>query len=337
MLGRAAAFTEKGNNMWLDDLNELVGRLKKRIEQHNEVLRGNETATRYALIDPLLTALGWDLSDPGQVQTEYKPDGGPKRSDYAMFTGEDEKKPRFVIEAKHLGKQINDEVIDQALNYCTREGIRHFVVTNGSHWEIYKTSGDTHIKERRIVYFKLEDPTQTTVMNMLTLWRGNFESESPIVPVSPERPALQQAANPATQPVPAGSPSSVQRPNRGIPLGEFSPNKKDDPPAALLFSDGTEKSIAHWYEVQILVVEWLIKTGYLKKADCPVKGRRGGYLVSASRSPVHRNNKPFKAKKQVNGVWIEAAKDGPNHVRATKSILKARNVLFSHVRVVTET
>ena len=56
--------------MWLDDLNELVDTLKQRIEQHKDVLGKNETATRYALIDPLLTALGWDLQDPGQVQTE---------------------------------------------------------------------------------------------------------------------------------------------------------------------------------------------------------------------------------------------------------------------------
>ena len=58
-------------------------------------------------------------------------------------------------------------------------------------------------------------------------------------------------------------------------------------------------------------------------------------LVSAS--PVHKNNKPFKGQKQVVDVWIETAKDVPNHVRATKNILKARKVDFSHVRVVTET
>ena len=127
--------------MWLDDLNELVGTLKERIEPHNEVLRGNETATRYALIDPLLTALDWDLSDPGQVRTEYNPDGERRRrSDYTMFTGGDQKKSQLVIEAKNLGTPISDEIIDQTIAYCIREGIPYFVVTNGGDWEAYPTS-----------------------------------------------------------------------------------------------------------------------------------------------------------------------------------------------------
>ena len=323
--------------MWLDDLNELVGRLKVRIEQHKDALSKSETATRYALIDPLLTALGWDLSDPGQVRTEHNPEGDrKKRRDYTMLTGEDKKKSQLVIEAKKLGKAMDDKVIDQTISYCTREGIPYFVVTNGSEWEVYKTSGDVHIKEKRIVDFKLTDPTQPTVIKMLTLWRGNFESESPIMPVAPDRPASQQTATPAPQPESAGQPPSKQRPARGIPLDEFKPNKGDHPPAALLL-DGIEKEITNWYEFQTLVVEWLIQTDRLTKADCPVKGPKGGYLVSASNPPIHRNNNRFTEPKKVVDVWIEAAKDVPNHVRTTKNILKDRKVDFSHIRVVTET
>ena len=323
--------------MWLDNLNELVGKLKERIEQHKDVLRGNETATRYALIDPLLTALGWDLSDPGQVRTEYNPDGDRRRSDYTMFTGGDKKKPQLVIEAKKLGTPISVEIIDQTITYCIREGIPHFVVTNGDDWEVYPTfrEGHTRITEKRIVDFKLTDTAETTVMNMLTLWRGNFESGSPVVPVTPDRPASQQTENPAPQPAPEESPSSVQRPNRVMPLDKFNPNKGDHPPAALLFPGGTEKEITNWYEFQTLVVEWLVDTDRLTATDCPVEGPKGGYLVSAS--PFHRNNKRFRAKKQVSDVWIEAAKDGPNHVRTAKKILEARKIDCSDVRVVTKT
>lgn len=38
--------------------------------------------TRMALIDPLLSALGWTLSDPKEVIPEYKVDGG--WADYAL-------------------------------------------------------------------------------------------------------------------------------------------------------------------------------------------------------------------------------------------------------------
>ena len=69
--------------MWLDELNDLVDELSTKIDRHQETFRKSESATRYCLIDPLLTKLGWDLSDPAQVLTEYKSGNG--RADYAMM------------------------------------------------------------------------------------------------------------------------------------------------------------------------------------------------------------------------------------------------------------
>ncbi len=318
--------------MWLDDLNELVGTLKERIEQHKDVLGKNETATRYALIDPLLTALGWDLQDPGQVQTEYSTGDG--RADYAMLAGGDTSRPRLVIEAKKLGRPISDG-INQSITYCVGRGIPYFVVTNGRDWAAYETHKPVPVTDKRIVDFSLTDPAQPTVMKMLWLWRGNFESESPIVPVIPDRPALQQAATSTSQPVAAAPPSSVQRPDRNIPLDEFNPNRGDPPPAALLFPDGTEEKIAEWYRIQASVVRWLIDTGRLREADCPVKGPKGGHLVAAS--PIGRYGKNFINPKQIGNVWIETSRGATDHARTAKKILKIRDVDLSDVRVVMET
>ena len=318
--------------MWLDELAELVGTLKERIEKHGDVLSKNETATRYALIDPLLTALGWNLQDPGQVQTEYSTGDG--RADYAMFSREDTNAPRLVIEAKKLGRPTGDG-INQSITYCVRRGIPYFVVTNGRDWTAYETHRPVPVTEKRIVDFSLTDPAQTSVMKMLWLWSGNFETESPIMPVVPDRPASQPTAPSTPQPPMAESPPNVARSDRGIPLDEFNPSRKDDPPAALLFPDGTEKKVVKWFEVQTSVVEWLIETGRLTEADCPVRGSRGGYLVAAS--PVHRNGNPFQNPKQVGNLWIEGSKDVLNRVRVVKNILKARNIDLSHVRVVTKT
>ena len=316
--------------MWLDDLNELVGTLNERIEQHKDVLGKNETATRYALIDPLLTALGWDLQDPGQVQTEYSTGDG--RADYAMLAGGDTSRPRLVIEAKKLGRPISDG-INQSITYCVGRGIPYFVVTNGRDWAAYETHKPVPVTDKRIVDFSLTDPAQPTVMKMLWLWRGNFESESPITPVVPDRPASPQTATSTPQPETAESPSNEEQPDRGIPLDEFS--KGAHPPAALLFSDGRRERIANWYEMQTLVVQWLIDTERLTEADCPVKGSGGGHLVSTS--PVKRNDNPFQRPKQIGSVWVDIDKVASNHIKAAKEILIARNVDLSDVRVVERT
>ena len=57
--------------------------LKERMQTHRAALEENEMRTRVALIDPLLCALGWDVSDPAMVMPEYKIDNKPV--DYALF------------------------------------------------------------------------------------------------------------------------------------------------------------------------------------------------------------------------------------------------------------
>ena len=46
--------------MLLEPLVSTIETIKGRIATHGASLRQNETRTRAALIDPLLTALGWD-------------------------------------------------------------------------------------------------------------------------------------------------------------------------------------------------------------------------------------------------------------------------------------
>ncbi len=316
--------------MWLDDLNDLVGTLNERIEQHRDVLSKNETATRYALIDPLLTALGWDLQDPGQVQTEYNT--GVGRADYAMLVGGNASRPRLVIEAKKLDRAISDG-LDQSITYCVGRGIPYFVVTNGKDWAAYETHRPVPTPDKQIVDFSLTDPAQTTVMKMLWIWRGNFESGSPITPVVPDRPEPSRRAALDPQPTAPVPPSGVQRPDQGVPLDQINPGKGESPPAAVLFPDGTEKKLANWYEIQISVVEWLVGIGRLKDADCPIKGL-GGRQILVSTHPTKHNGSEFDRPKQVGSVWLDTNKSTIDSLKAAKTILIARNIDPSSVQVV---
>ena len=69
--------------MLLDPLISVIEKLQQRIRDHGDALRQNEYRTRIALIDPLLQALGWDVSDPTVVMPEYDVNG--KRADYALL------------------------------------------------------------------------------------------------------------------------------------------------------------------------------------------------------------------------------------------------------------
>ena len=85
----------------LDDLVGVIETLQQRIRDHGPTLRENETRTRMALIDPLLAALGWDVSDPAVVTPEYNVSG--RWADYALL-GTDGK-PAATLEAKKLANR----------------------------------------------------------------------------------------------------------------------------------------------------------------------------------------------------------------------------------------
>ena len=57
----------------------------------------SEALTRYALVDPVLCALGWDVSDPEKVRPEFPTEQG--RPDYALLW---EEKPLIMVEVKPL-------------------------------------------------------------------------------------------------------------------------------------------------------------------------------------------------------------------------------------------
>ena len=80
-------------------LRRAIQSVRARAQLHGTHVSEYETRTRYALIDPVLLALGWDLANPVQAKLEYEIEGG--RIDYALFKNGLET-PVVLVEAKRL-------------------------------------------------------------------------------------------------------------------------------------------------------------------------------------------------------------------------------------------
>ena len=119
--------------MLLDDLVGVIETLKGRIATHGSSLRENETRTRMALIDPLLQALGWDVSDPKMVTPEYDVSG--RKADYALLGAGGS--PSATMEAKKLGEPLASHRM-QMLNYSNASGVEYAGLTDGDKWELYE-------------------------------------------------------------------------------------------------------------------------------------------------------------------------------------------------------
>ena len=124
-----------------------------------------ETQTRYALIDPILRALGWDTADPKVCYPEWRIKN--HRVDYALFPRSEVQDlvdgivvPAIVIEAKSLyrpaqprgeyGQAIWKDDIQQLQDYIDAEprmdeGLAVF--TNGRKWLLYILGGTHRLRD----------------------------------------------------------------------------------------------------------------------------------------------------------------------------------------------
>ena len=89
-------------------LRDEIMKVVRRVGLHGDyIVFTHEMRTRYAVIDPILEALGWDLDDPSQVRVEHevKVLGKMRRVDYALLS---KGKPVVLVEAKKLSQaQVN--------------------------------------------------------------------------------------------------------------------------------------------------------------------------------------------------------------------------------------
>ena len=127
-------------------LETIIETVRKVLNEYDEYLRNNETATRTVVIDPVLTALGWDVRDPKRVRLEQRANGN--KLDYVLL-GED---GQFlaVVEAKPAGSAL-DRDRKQASGYAVEVAARYAVLTNGGRWEAWGMESSKPRSENMIV------------------------------------------------------------------------------------------------------------------------------------------------------------------------------------------
>lgn len=220
--------------MPFDDLINVIEACKERIRVYRQSLQQNETRTRVALIDPVLTALEWDVSDPGLVTPEYNV--GQGRADYALNGSESNRIPAAIVEAKRLNHALNDGERMQMLNYASARGIRHAAVTDGNVWELYEVFKPVPLEDRRMLNVKIvSTPAHHLALQLLLLWRPNLASG---VPVPAQEPILGTRQEPSATEVfhPPSHPPS--HPPVDTPLAQTS----SAPPSAMTHQPKQQRS-----------------------------------------------------------------------------------------------
>lgn len=126
-----------------------------------------EQNTKAALIDPLLSALGWDLQEIDEVRREYrrKPQDNPV--DYALFLNRTE---CLLIEAKSLEKDLGDRKwISQNISYAAVVGVKWCVLTNGDEYRIYNSHAEVDVEEKLFRKVSLSGADSKTFLDTIAL------------------------------------------------------------------------------------------------------------------------------------------------------------------------
>ncbi len=279
------------------ELLNAIEQVKGRIRQHEAQLRANEMLTRYALIDPILRALGWDTEDPEQVVPELSTPQG--RPDYGLLW---EGKTLVMVEAKPLGSDM-DKARREGFRYCWENRVPYFMVTNGDVWELHDLS---EMGGKQIFRVQLsQDNPGDVARQLLALWRPAMPEVAPA-----PAPLMQE---PKEDALPKKSPT----PDIGIPLSELRkmPTKGEKVSGRLRFPDGKEVPINRWRDILVEVAKWA-----LPKLELPVRGRHGGLLMDSKPND-------WREPKQIgSNAWVETSLDAHVCVKRACYILEKAGV-----------
>ena len=101
--------------MAVSKVEKAIRHVQSVVNEWNELgATWREDHTRYALIDPIIRALGWDTADPKQCHPEFPRGNAPrKRVDYVIFAEATAEQvyelhvlPDIIIEAKAFGVDL---------------------------------------------------------------------------------------------------------------------------------------------------------------------------------------------------------------------------------------
>jgi hypothetical protein len=160
----------------MKDLQGCIEDLQKKLEKNKRENLG-ETATRTIFIDPLLQALGWDVTNPEEVQLEYPTVGGG----FVDYAPKLNREPVLLIEAKGLNDSLNDKAISQVVAYAASDGIEWCILTNGIDYKVYKSTENVKAPEKLLYEVSIDpkDAGERTIKEVVELL-NRFSKESMI-------------------------------------------------------------------------------------------------------------------------------------------------------------
>lgn len=149
-----------------ETLREILEDIRHKL---NTSVYQNEEHVRLSLVARVVQALGWDIWNPKEVNTEFKvaPNEDNTKVDMALFVRHNF--PDVLIEIKAVGKmEGNLEKIEmQARNYNIDLTALFSIITDGRFWRFYYARGGGNFSQKLFDNFDLLNPNISDHMKKL--------------------------------------------------------------------------------------------------------------------------------------------------------------------------
>ena len=287
------------------ELIDAIKLVRDNIAKHARTLSTNEALTRYALVDPILRALGWDTEDPEIVVPEYStPTGTP---DYVLFWNG---KEYIAVEVKSLGKNLTSALAN-GFRYCWSNRIPFYLITDGNLWELHEvltpggrkifelqingSSHDStyHIIHDLIILHRLLMPIPLSFTSRTSPASSPPSSASAVGSTTSSPNALLPPTTPPSPPSPTLPPASITPTSSSAPapghpgaksislhdlVASASHIKNSPPPSNMTCPDGTRIPLSTWKSILVETIKYLDKHGMLPAPPYHYRGNSGSPL-----------------------------------------------------------
>lgn len=161
------------------DFNESILALSKTCKSLCEKVRGNEEATKHALIMPFIEALGYNPFNINEVFPEYDAAIGTykdQKVDYAILKDE---KPIIIIECKAYGEPLDAKKCSQLLNYFVGVEPKIGILTDGCTYQFFTRESEESSKmdTRPYLVLNLEKPDALLINELKKICKDTFDPD----------------------------------------------------------------------------------------------------------------------------------------------------------------
>jgi hypothetical protein len=272
-------------------LTQVLEQVRATAQEYKEVLPRSEAATRAALIDPVLRALGWDVADPRRVEVEKTQNiQGNERIDYALQADGDYK---FAVEAKKLNGNLRDH-FNQLAAYSMSLRVRDLFITDGVRWHHYQNIGhdnQTPVKELDLLNEELPKVAAYLIQH---LDAALFVTESPVEDRLEELRKKFDALKSKTESLESVTKNLLRFVNKGTgdsppapplplppPTGEGLSERNEytnTKPNSVQLPNGDTKSVSTWKDVLVECCRFALITHPALLNHIPLRDKAAGKI-----------------------------------------------------------